>query len=266
MFVFELTIPGTWLDSEDQDWKHKIENLIRHLESQFIEANVALNLFNQAQTDIQDSIPLHLVAESWQRDQDRRAEIRRDVEREMEGPVLAENWHKISFETEIRFKREQWMNGQVPRRFTHVEPFIFARAFLYALDAFDKFLGVLAKENGVPAEIATFHQQVSDAFPDLRGVRNSAQHLEDRARGLGAGRNPKPMELQPIQNAAIYAPQGGVLALNNLNGSRYGSTTADGHYGEVDVSPESLAHLQRIFEGALNSFKWCGPQRHIPDV
>ena len=145
-------------------------------------------------------------------------------------------------------------------------PFIYARAFLYALDAFDKFLGVLAKEANVPEEVAKFHAQIAEEFPHLRGVRNTAQHLEDRARGLGAGKSPQPLDLKPITNSLINAPDGGVLALNCLNGSRYGSTMSDGHYGEIDVSPESMERLQKILEGVLQSFKWRGPKRHAPNA
>jgi hypothetical protein len=57
-------------------------------------------------------------------------------------------------------------------------PFIYARAFLYVLDAFDKFLGVLAKEEKVLADVATHHAKIADAFPHLRGVRNTAQTLK----------------------------------------------------------------------------------------
>ena len=159
----------------------------------------------------------------------------------------------------------QWSEGRVPREFEHNLPFIYARAFLYALDAFDKFLGVLSREVNVPTQLRTFHSQVAEAFPDLRRVRNTAQHLEDRARGLGAGRNPQPLELKPVNNALIAAPSG-ALVLNCLNGSKYGSTMADGHYGEVDVSPESMAQLQKILQSVLQSFTWRGPMQHAPSA
>lgn len=177
-----------------------------------------------------------------------------------------EDWDDVHFETEVRFKREQWSNGRIPRAFEHNLPFIYARAFLYALDTFDKFLGVLAKEDNVPSAIKTFQEQIAEAFPDLRGVRNTAQHLEDRSRGFGAGKNPKPLELKPITNNFIDAPGGGILMLNCLNGSRYGSTMSDGHYGEIDVSPESMQRLQKIFQGVLNSFTWSGIKQHAPDA
>lgn len=154
----------------------------------------------------------------------------------------------------------------MPREYEQSLPFIYARVFLSALDTFDKFLGVLSRETGVPAEITELHAQVAVSFPNLRAVRNTVQHLEDRARGLGAGRDPKPMKLKPIETKMISAPTGGVLVLNNLNGSRYGSTMADGHYGEVDVSPESMQRLQEILHSVFHCFRWRGSKQHSPSA
>ena len=237
MFVFDITTPGTWLDYEDRDWSWRIQNQIQSLHSQFFEANTALNLFVHSQA----VRPSRASREDWECDSHRRSAIQRAIEQES-GLTTFQDWDTLHFETEVRFKREQWAAGRVPREFQHNRSFIYARAFLYALDAFDKFLGVLAKEPQVPEQVATFHGQMAEAFPNLRGVRNTAQHLEDRARGLGAGREPKPLDLKPLTNDFINASQGGVLVLNNLNGSRYGSTMSDGHFGEIDVSPESMQH------------------------
>lgn len=259
MFVFEVTTPGTWLDYEDRDWSWRIQNLIQCLHSQFFEANTALNLFIHSQT-----VRLSRASEeTWERDSERRAAIQHAIKQER-GFSMPQDWEALHFETDVRLKREQWAAGRVPREFQHNCSFIYARAFLYALDAFDKFLGVLAKEPQVPEQVAAFHGQMAEAFPNLRGVRNTAQHLEDRARSLGAGREPKPLDLKPLMNNFINAPGGGVLVLNNLNGSRYGSTMSDGHFGEIDVSPESMQHLQRMLEGVLQSFRWCGPKQHAP--
>ena len=261
MFVFEITIPGTWIDSDDRDWAWRIEGQLRSLESQFFEANAALNLFDSAQS----TRPSFGDREAWQRDSQRRAEIRSEVEHEIGDRISHENWSVIHFESEVRFKREKWVNGAVPREFEHNLPFIYARAFLYALDAFDKFLGVLAKEPGVPPRVSQLQQQIATDFPDLRGVRNTSQHLEDRSRGLGAGRNPQPLELKPIENSLIKAP-GGALVLNCLNGSKYGSTMSDGRYGEIDVSPVSMQRLQSVLQELLSLFKWNGPMRHAPSA
>lgn len=262
MYVFEIITPGTWLDGEDRNWSWKIGNLLQSLKSQYFEANIALNLFNAASS----TCPSFAEPDNWERDSQRRSEIRQEIERDYGGFPWHEHWDDVHFETEVRFKREKWSNGSQPREFEHNLPFIYARAFLYALDSFDKFLGVLSREEGVPAVVAQLHAQIGEAFPDLRGVRNTAQHLEDRSRALGAGRNPKPLDLKPVENNMVNAPNGGVLILNSLNGSRYGSTMADGHYGEIDVSPQSMERLQNILQNTLESFDWHGPKQHEPSV
>ena len=262
MLVFEIITPGTWLDADDRDWAWKIQNLLRHLESHFFEANTALNLFVAAQL----VRPSFTDRGNRERDSQRRSEIQRTVELERGGFMSGSNWDDIHFEAELRFKREKWSNGRIPRELEHNLPFIYARAFLYALDAFEKFLSVLSKEPNVPGQIAMYHAQMAEDFPHLRGVRNTVQHLEDRSRGLGAGKNPKPMDLKPVSNAAIHAPNGGALILNSLNGTQYGSTMADGCYGEVDVSLESIKRLQKILEGVLQSFSWRGSKCHAPSA
>ena len=262
MFVFEIITPGTWLDHNDRDWAWRVEGQLRSLQSQFFEANAALNLF----TDAQSIRPSFTNREFWERDSQRRSAIQRAVEQERGNNLSHDNWEEIYFETEIRFKREKWTNGGIPREFEHSRPFLYVRAFLYALDAFDKFLSVLAREPQVPREVANLHARMAEEFPNLRGVRNTAQHLEDRARGLGAGRNPQPLELKPITNNFINAPGGGVLILNSLNGSKYGCTMSDGHYGEIDVSPESVQRLQAVLQELLLLFKWRGPKQHAPSA
>lgn len=261
MFVFEIITPGTWLDHDDRDWAWQIEKQLRSLQSEFFEANAALNLFASAQ-----SIRPTFAAsrELWERDLQRRSEIRRAVELERGNYMSHGNLEEINFESEVRFKREKWANGGIPREFEQNLPFLYARAFIYALDAFDKFLGVLAKEPNVPPDVAKLHARMANDFPNLRGVRNTAHHLEDRARGLGAGKKPQPMDLKPVTNNFIDAPGGGVLVLNCLNGSKYASTMSDGHYGEVDVSPESMQRLQAILQELLFLFKWRGPKQHAP--
>jgi len=261
VYIYEITLPGTWLDYEDRDWSWTIEGLLRHLEGQFYEANLSMNMFLHS---LQSNKPNHSM-EQWEADSRRRNEIRQMVEEKYGGRFKHENWEAVHNETEVIFKREQWQAGRLPREFEHNQPFIFARSFLYAIDSFDKFLKVLSKTDGVPNVITTLYDEFGKAFPDLRGVRNTAQHMEDRARGLGAGRNPQPLDLKPVDNQMVKASSG-ALMLNCLNGTKYGNTMADGHYGEVDVSPPSMEALHSIFQQVLTSFKWKGSQRHLPSL
>ena len=259
MYIYEVTIPGTWLDYENRDWTWKIEGIIRNLQSQFFEANLALNLFleEKAKRPSSDS------SEQWEKDSQRRSEIRQIIEKKYGGGFDRNTWDVIHFETEVEFKQEKWRQGRLPREFEHKRVYIYARSFLYALDTFDKFLDVLSEEADVPERLQSLSQKFKGMFPDLRGVRNTSQHLEDRTRGLGVGG--KALDLKPIENSLISAPNGGALVLNGLNGTKYGSTMSDGHYGEVDISPESMGKLQEIFQEILITFEWKGSVQHKPD-
>lgn len=261
MYIFEIIIPGTWLDYEDRDWSWEVESQLRSLEGQFFEANLALNLFHSIDRYESTSKDDRL------RDTTRRSEIRKQIEAEIiqEGKNYWDYMDEINLKTEVIFKREKWSQGHLPREFNHNLAFLYARAFLYALDTFDKFLKVLSNYERAPIEVKNAYQKMTEYFPNLRGVRNTVQHLEDRSRKLGGGRNPKPLDLKPVDNGFINAPNG-ALILNCLNGSKYGSTMADGHYGEVDVSPESMNHLQTILTEVANSFKWKGSPQHKPSM
>lgn len=266
MFIFEIVTPGIQLDHEDRDWSFKIFGQLIHLKSQFFQANLALNLLIGSRSVAPER---RNKEEEWFSDRDRHLAIRETLLQEDREFWMTQNEDDIRFEADVRLKQEKWRNGKIPREFENKLPLMHARAFLYALDGFDKFLGVLAKEKGVPEQVAQFHTQFGEAFPHLRGVRNTAQHLEDRARGLGAGfrgRPPEPLDLKPLSNWIVDAPAGNALILGGLNGSRYGSTMADGHYGEIDVSAESMQRLQKILEGVLQSFKWTGPKHHEPSA
>lgn len=84
MFVFEITTPGTRLDYEDREWSSRIQELLRNIQSQFVDASVALNLFIQVQA-VRSS---GLDRDSWARDAQRRSEIAQQVERERGGGTL----------------------------------------------------------------------------------------------------------------------------------------------------------------------------------
>jgi hypothetical protein len=255
MLIFELNYPGTWLKHEDPKLSFEIQNLLQHLESQFYEANIALNLFLQSQRERQQELRMENTVADFQK----RTESRRRIATAL--GIDAEDWQTRDHEVDVHMKREKWLSGAPPREHEHLKVFIYAKAFLYALDGFDKFLGVISKEPGIPAGVVEAAGRVTEFFPHLRGVRNTAQHLEDRTRGLDQRK--KKIDLMPVENGAFSAPSGG-LFLNCLNGTQYGSTMSNGHYGEVDVSPDSMQKLQNLMQDVINAFNWTGPRSHKP--
>lgn len=259
MFVFEIVTPGTWLQLAESEASHRVDSLLRNLKSQFFEANTALNLFHAERAR---------SSSQTRPDHDAVYERRRQIERELGAdgwPMPSfEERGEITFQAEVMAKREYWATGKLPRSLEFPVIFIYARAFLYSLDAFDKFVGALCTEPDIPTIIRSIKDQIGGEFPDLRGVRNSAHHLEDRARGIGTGG--KTIDLKPVNNALVSGENVKLLAMNCLLGNKYGATMADGHYGEIDVSPESLQKLQIILQAILESFEWSGPKQHEPNL
>jgi len=265
MVVFELIKPGTWLDGMDHDKAWEINGLIDSLISSFFEANLALNLFEKERVSNNE----RTSCSDFEQRQNEKRLIQEKVESAYKdkGLNIFEYYDQIRTEVDVLINREAWIRGEVPRQFSHNMPFIYAKIFLFALDAFDRFLGVLSKEDGVPESLTEIHGKIKCDFPSLRGVRNTAHHLEDRSRGLEkVDRNGKKHKLknQPIENSFIHAPEGGVLIINSLNGNNYGSTMADGHYGEVDISIDSLSKLRNILDETINAFEWTGPASVYP--
>ncbi|MCL5228487.1 hypothetical protein [Pseudomonas nunensis] len=140
---------------------------------------------------------------------------------------------------------------------------MYAKEFLSALDGFEKHLGKIQKAEGAPPVIADLHSRTIAAFPDLRAVRNSVQHNEERVRSKGF--KEKNLDLQPLPNG-MAPPELKVLALKNLHGSKFCTTMDNGSYGEVDISPESMEIMRGLLQEALSAFIWTGPMRHLPSA
>ncbi len=91
MHIFEITVPGTWLNYSDRDWCWRMEGLLRHLQSQFFDANAALNLFETARS--KGIVPMD--RSSWERDRQRRSEIQSQVEREITSEPCIQHWEAV---------------------------------------------------------------------------------------------------------------------------------------------------------------------------
>ena len=259
MYIVELSYPGTWLNYPDPDWCWNIQGQLRSLESTLTDAALALALFDaeRAKPRQHKHDPV-----SWERDARRRQEIEASVRARLDVPGYSvDRFDEIRNLVEVEFKREQWGRGRLPNSYEHRVIFLHARSFLYALDRLDRCLAALTKEDGIPALVVTAHATLSAACPNLREVRNSVSHFDERSRGLERGR---PLNLQPVVNQMVNAPGGGVLILESLNDNRFGTTMADGHYGEVDVSTATLAAAANSVQKVINAFAWKGPLQHTP--
>jgi hypothetical protein len=264
MFPFELTYPGHWLDCPGlaQDDVHEAGIVFHLLDSHLADAALALRLFEHEMANVR------LAGAGPEPDGFYRRRREMELEREQElAPGLSpeDRWtalERIRFDVDVSLKRERWAAGEVPEAHFRRVVFLFAQAFLFALDGIGKTLTALASTTWAPATVKTARDDFYRSLPTLTGVRDTSHHLEDRARRRD--RRGKQIALKPVMNTMISAPGGGVLILGNLNGNRYGSTMQDGSFGEVEVSAESLDTARSAIQSCIDAFNWRPPRHHVP--
>jgi hypothetical protein len=267
MTVFPIRYPGTWLEVGNRDLAWRVQSTLYLLESQATDAFVSVNLFVTAR--------IHDEAGPSDADWEKAAEERSHTEAILIQEIAAQNdvgeheirsrlnWDAVREEIERRTSVRRWERGDTPTAYRRRLPFLHAHSFLYAVNSFGAVLSTLAAEPGLPACVVNEDMAFRDAFPSAREVRNSAQHIEDRGRGLG--RNKKPLQPKPIVNQFVHAPGGGALMLGNLFNDRLGYTMADGEHGEIAVNVESAGQIQACLQRLLDGLAWRGPARWIPE-
>lgn len=260
MIIIEWTKPGIWIEGLDQDASWRLSGQIQRLEDAVVEANVTLNMFEQAAAS--NRTMEHLDAEF-----EARSKISRDVEAELfpddmmpMGMMGGEEYDKRRALVDTNVRHRMWQVGFLPQSLLGKPPFIFAKAFIHSLDLFDKFLDDIAKDPSAPKEIKATHEKFCNSLPDLRGVRNSIQHAEDRSKGEQRG---KKIDLKKIDQSKISI-DGTALVNMGLNGNRFGTTMADGDYGAIDVSVQTIEVLRSALLDVYSAFAWKGGERVYP--
>ncbi|KXJ64246.1 hypothetical protein AXY46_22820 [Achromobacter xylosoxidans] len=280
MYIVEVVVPGAWPMVPEGEAGSSALGLLDQLKSSFLEANVALNMFEEAEQRQNEALQKSFQTLMAQEGFERRRQISEEVEVDLfcggDYSKLAhlrlsyEDSLRVEDEANRRFKREMWRSGRVPGSFLLTAVYICAKAFLHALDSFDKSLKVLVALPGMPAPLLQFSGRMKEKFPNLREVRNSEQHTEDRVRRLGPrqkGRvGEQPMVIQPVEAGGLHISAGSAVVLSNLSGNRYGCTLGNGSFGEVEISRQSLCQLSDIYQSVLNSFEWKGSAAHIPGL
>jgi hypothetical protein len=244
-YIAELKYPGTFISHQDRDWIFRIQNLLFLLDSSLIDAVIALILFEQARNS-----GAEITKAKWQFKNEEISKIEHELDQI--NPVENFDFQAKQLQRErarILFMRKEIENGIFPENYRSRLVFIYAKSFLYSLDRIDKLFNVLKDEQGVSAGISLTHKKFVSSFPNLRSVRNSSAHIEDRIRGVV--RN-KPM------------PNGNSIELENLNNNSFSSIMEDGNIGEVEVSFESIISVRDCIQEVIDSFQWSGPPRLSP--
>ncbi len=262
MHVFELRYPGTWLTGMSPAEAQPIQMVLHLFETHLADAAVSLSWFEESRPVMRNRRPAR--EEREQRAAKARA-IEAEVEKRIpEGLPPQEAWaarEALRDAATSEARRGEWSRGCVPETYAFRVPFIHAHSFLFALVGILKALRAIEGMAAAPAPARIAAKRFESLFPTAVGIRDSAHHVEERARGLKRGG--KPIELKPIETGPIRAPAG-ALMLSMLNGNRLGYTMDDGAYGELEVSRETLESAQVIIQEVLDAFAWKGPVRTVP--
>lgn len=261
MLVLELVQPGTWIVGLDDEVRFQVDGLLLHITTALADAAVALAHFDSVYAPRPTPSSDRWEAEREQEERVRAQLVAALVARGMDA-ASASCLPEVYEQARLVAKRERWAAGQLPNAYAHRLPFIHATTFLFALDNIGKALRTLDRLPDMPDQVRDVLATWPSEFPDLLGVRDSAHHADERAIGQ-AWR--KPIEAKPIDSGAIKADRGGVMVISMLNDRHFGNTMADGQYGEVEVSEDSVRKAQALVQKVLEAFTWTGPVRHMPD-
>jgi hypothetical protein len=246
--------PGTWIDDADVQWGESVRHALAELENPLVDMAIALSMFDG------QNASLATASKDWHRDRNERMRITEEVKRELDvSPFDMSGEQEVQRIVARRSAEARSERGEVPSGYRKRLPFVHARTFLLAQDRLERLLANVKQLPRVPGTVSAAIDSFCASI--VREVRNSVAHYEDRTSGLRMGG--KPIPLQPVDSGDLRMA-GNVLMLECLNGNRFGSTMADGHYGEVEVSIQTLRSAEAIVKEAVNGFKWKGPPNVLP--
>lgn len=226
------------------------------LERQFYSANVALDLFERsyAAARVSHGTTTEERNETWNADVSRKSQIQAAFERKSglnQRDIAARD--QLRVQAEAQFKREAWEQEHLTGSLWLEPTMIHARAFLHAFALFERLLNILALDPSAPAKLNELRAKFRAAFPDVRGVRDSVQHGDERSQWKARG---KEIDTNLLLHDTLSSSATGF--------PNYVATMANGKLGQLEVSVRSMEVLHEIFQGVLNSYTWHGPPRSLP--
>lgn len=247
-FPFELRIPGGRLVLDDRSDLYMILSAIQ---MSFADAAMALIMF--------EGIPAFDMATYKKRrreTRDRISEEAKQIREERVDPFSmgADEYYLAT----QRYARGMWADGRLPEQLMDRAQFIHAKSFIYAADTIGKLLSVLGRHPKVPAAIENASARFYDSLPTLKGLRDSAHHIEDRVRGK---HRDKDLELKPVEEGGGAAL---IIDMLTIVSGEFGTTMADGSYGKIAVTRDTLMTIRDQVQAVLDAFDWTGAPTYFP--
>lgn len=266
MDILELEYPGTFIEMDNTDTAWDIKILMMMIEDEFTDANMSLLLFQSEQHNqmTRSRNSLEKLRNSDELDIQYFNKLMEEYHKALGDSKFYSLYSEILEQVNRQVKRKKWESGDLPSKFQHKIIFIYIKSFIQAIDYIEKLINVLSTINGVPNGINTINEEFKEEFKNLRKIRNSEQHLEDRIRGIGPHGNK--INLKPINNEFIETNGAtNVLAINNINGTKFGTVIDTGEYAEIDISLETLVKVRDFIQRVINIFSWSGSKTYFPE-
>ena len=268
MRVYELEYPGTWIKLYGTETDQEIYHLVLSLESSFTEAAVSLNLYEAARKkgveEISTDSETRLKNFEGDRDKRRKLELAYEAQiaSEQDSPLSFDQRTEMYNRVEKELKREKWNSGEMPKVYKHALVFIYAKAFVSNIDMIGKIFRVICKDyQNLPQGVYDQKDNFFRAFPQLKDIRDSLQHAENRNRGFDRYGNP--LNIQPGVKGHVQT-SGQSLVLNNLNGNKFGTTINDGRFVDIEITDQTMKIVQQCLQELIYSFNWVGSGKHYP--
>jgi hypothetical protein len=233
--------------------------LLHLIESSLTEVAISLGAYIASR-----NIPRRAMGhpEAWQQDINARRVYEQQVKAEWGvGEVDFARYDEIRAEVDRRRLKDAFAAGVLPEGYIHQTPFVHAKAFLTAAHTIRTVLTQCAKINAIQTQAEAAGLAIDSALPMLKGVRDSAAHVDERVQGMAWKRQ---IQLQPVQNRFVNAPGGGVLIIGSLMGDNFGNTMDDGNYGEVPVTIDTFNLIVRVIQEFLDRLPWRGAPHVVP--
>lgn len=260
MFVAELRWGGTWLDGLDEDDRRAACSLLQVLGHAVGDSAISLELFCRAQ-DADAILDDEIVARS---DENRRHLMSRyqSLRAQMEESgwqVPEEAWELAA----LSVQREYYSAGRWPMDYVTAAPLLHGKSFMYSLERVRTTLRSMSKQSWAPAAIGPIYERFEAAFPDLKGLRDSCAHPEDRQ--LQRDQKGRRIRSKAVDNSFAEVGPGILWAVPGMHGSStMHGTMASGHLGELAVTEETLRTALTIVQEVIDSFEWSGPVKWAP--
>ena len=263
MKIFEILVPGIWIDLEDKDVAFRLQNYINGIHSKFNEAVMLLSLFEQSQATAKSQFDESSTADPV-REVDNTASSDADdlATRMIESPEKSDEIFRNWSMEQIAKRRKHWESGAVPLEYSRSLPFAYARAFLYSVWTIGKLFDQVSTCDGLPENVLPVAKNFHSALPSLKGLRDSSAHIDERLDGRARG---KKIRTKSINNRLAQIPEGSFVFSENLFGNKFIGTVATGELAELAITGETLVHVQRCFQDLLDSFSWTGVGRLHPE-